>query len=93
MTYFIGALAGLIWGALGAFAEYGINLRAVKKSSAKAMLGANILRVLIDLALLAAVFLLRDTLPFSFVTTLIGSAASLALLGIVFAFRIAGMGE
>ena len=59
------------------------------KNSTKAMLLANFGRTLIDIAALGSVFLLRNVLPGNFEATIAGTAASLGLLTVFFAFRLA----
>ena len=88
MNYVWGALAGLAWGALAAFVNYGINVAAVKKNSNGSMMAASIARMAVDLVALGAVYLLRKRLPFSFEATIIGAAIALSLLTIVFAYRL-----
>ncbi len=88
MDYVLGALAGLVWGALGAFVNMKINRAALKKNTNNALLGANLLRTLVDLLVLGTVFLLRKVLPFRFEAAIIAAAVALSILGIVFAFRI-----
>lgn len=88
MTYVYGALAGLLWGALGAFVNLKINQAALKKNSNTALLAANIARLGVDLVVLGTVYLLRKVLPFSFEATIIAAAIVLSLLNIVFSFLI-----
>ena len=88
MTYVYGALAGLLWGALGAFVNLKINQAALKKKSNTALLAANIARLGVDLVVLGTVYLLRKVLPFSFEATIIAAAIVLSLLNIVFSFLI-----
>ena len=88
MKYVIGGVVGLLWGALVAWLNYRINKKALEKNNTKAIVTANSVRMLIDIAALAAVFLLRNVLPFNFETTIAGTAASLGLLTVVFAFRL-----
>ena len=90
MNYVYGALAGLVWGAAFAALNGFISLRAIRKNTSKAILLANALRLLFDVAALGTVFLLRKVLPFSMETALVGTALSLSTIGIVFAFRVAG---
>ena len=87
MTYVFGALAGLAWGALAAFINMLISKKCMQKTNS-AMLGANAARMLVDLAALAAVFLLRNVLPFRFEAAIIGTAVAMSILTIVFAFRL-----
>ena len=88
MKYLIGALAGLVWGALAALNGY-ITKKALDKASDKAMLLSNALRLVVDIAALGSVFLLRNVLPFSFEAALVGTAASMSILMIVFAYKMA----
>ena len=89
MKYVIGAVTGLLWGALIAWLNSLINKQAIRKNSTKAMLLANFGRTLIDIAALGSVFLLRNVLPGNFEATIAGTAASLGLLTVFFAFRLA----
>ena len=88
MTYVYGALAGLLWGALGAFVNLKINQAALKKISHTALLAATIARLGVDLVVLGTVYLLRKVLPFSFEATIIAAAIVLSLLNVVFSFLI-----
>lgn len=87
MEMIFGALAGLAWGALWGFLNTRILKRSIEKNNNQAMLAANLIRTLVDLASLAAVFLLRGILPFRYEAMLIGTAVSLSLVSIVFAYR------
>ncbi|HIR86609.1 MAG TPA: hypothetical protein IAC00_05660 [Candidatus Limivicinus faecipullorum] len=89
MKYLIGALAGLVWGALAALLNGYITKKALDKASDKAMLLSNALRLVVDIAALGSVFLLRNVLPFSFEAALVGTAASMSILMIVFAYKMA----
>jgi hypothetical protein len=88
MKYAVGALLGLLWGAILAWINSRINKKAIAKNSTKAVLTANAVRMLIDIAGLATVFLLRNILPFNFEATIVGTAASLGLLTVYFAYRL-----
>ncbi len=88
MKYAVGALLGLLWGAFIAWINSQINKKAVAKNSTKAIVSANLIRTLVDIAGLAAVFLLRNILPFNFEATIAGTAASLGLLTVYFAYRL-----
>jgi MFS superfamily sulfate permease-like transporter len=90
MNLVIGIAAGLIWGALAAIVNLQINKKALAKGSTNSLLAANLARTFVDLAALAAVFLLRRFLPFSYEGMLLGTAISLSLISVVFAFRLAG---
>ena len=89
MKYVIGAVMGLLWGALIAWLNSLINKRAIQKNNTKAVMSASLSRTFIDIAALGAVFLLRNVLPGNFEATIAGTAASLGLLTVFFAFRLA----
>ena len=88
MKYVIGAIVGLLWGAVVAWLNSRINKNAIAKNDTKAMMGASMSRTAIDLVALGAVFLLRNILPFNFEATIAGTAASLGLLTVFFAFQL-----
>ena len=88
MGYVIGFLAGAVWGALGACLNHCVLGRALRQGDGK-VLGANLLRGLVDLALLAAVGLARKALPVPYEMALAGTVSALGMLGIYFAFRTA----
>ena len=88
MKYVIGAVVGLLWGALVAWVNSRINRRAIEKNDTKAMMSASLTRTVIDIVALGAVFLLRNVLPFNFEATIAGTAASLGLLTVYFAFQL-----
>ena len=88
MKYVIGAVIGLLWGTLVAWLNSRINKAAIEKNSTKAMMGASIGRTAIDIAALGLVFLLRNVLPGNFEATIVGTAASLGLLTVFFAFQL-----
>ena len=83
MKYVIGAIVGLLWGAVVAWLNSPIG-----KNDTKAMMEASLGRTVIDVAALGAVFLLRNVLPFNFEATIAGTAASLGLLTVFFAFQL-----
>ena len=88
MGYVIGFLAGAVWGVLGACLNHFILGRALQGGD-RNVLGANLLRALVDLALLAAVVLARKVLPFPYEMALAGTVSALGMLGVYFAFRTA----
>ncbi len=88
MTIFLSVLAGLAWGAL-----FGLVSALITKKIASGdgkLIGAlSMIRLLVDLAALAAVYFTRELLPLRFEYTLIATAIALSLVGIVAAFRTA----
>ena len=88
MSYVIGFLAGAVWGVLGACLNHFVLERALRGGDGK-VLGANLLRVLTDIVLLALVVLARRLLPFPYEMALAGTVSALGMTGIYFAFRTA----
>ena len=89
MKYVIGAVVGLLWGALIAFLNSRISKRALQKENTQSIMIANLCRMLIDLAALTVVFLLRNVAPWSFEAAIVATACSLGMLTVVFAFLLA----
>lgn len=89
MKYLLGIIVGLLWGGLAALLNCRISLKAVRKGTDKAMMSANMLRVVVDIAALALPLLIRNRLPFRVELTLVGTAAALGIVMIVFAYRLA----
>ena len=87
MSYAIGGVVGLIWGAAIGLLNYQITKASLKKGQTSAILGANVLRSFIDLLALGLVFLLRKVLPFSFEATLIATAVGLSVMTIFLAYK------
>ena len=65
MNYVIGAVVGLLWGAVIAWVNSRINKSAIAKNTTKALMKANLCRTGLDIFGLGMVFLLRKVLPFS----------------------------
>jgi hypothetical protein len=81
-------LAGLVWGGAVGF----VNLLVTKKvisSSPEKISAVSLLRTLIDVAALAAVYFTRRLLPLRFEATLIATAVTLSLVSILLSFRLA----
>ena len=88
MIVALSVLAGLAWGAL-----FGLISAVITKKIASGdgkLIGAlSMIRLLIDLAALAAVYFTRNLLQLRFEATLISAAVALSLVSIVAAFRTA----
>ena len=82
MNYVIGAVVGLLWGALIAWVNSRINKSAIAKNTTKALMRANLCRTGLDIFGLGMVFLLRKVLPFSFEATIVATAAARTRAGI-----------
>ena len=88
MQIFLSVLAGLAWGAAVGF----VNILVTKKmmNGSAGQLGAmSLLRTLIDVAALAAVYFTRKLLPLRFEFTLLATAVALSLVTIILSFRLA----
>ena len=90
MNYFLGILAGLVWGAAVAGLNGLVTKRCVEKNTSQAMTIANIVKVVSYVLAFAVVFLLRNVLPFSYEAAVIGTVLALSMLQIVISYRIAG---
>ena len=90
MQYVLAVLVGAAWGVLMGFVNMLLMRAALKKNANGALLGANMLRTLLDLAAFAAVFLLRGVLPLPYTFVLVGTAAGLSITTIVLSYRLAG---
>ena len=80
--------AGLVWGTLFGL----IGARVTKKmasGSEKEISSMILVRTVMDVIALAAVYFTRNLLPLRFEVTLVSTAVALTLIGIVAAFRIA----
>ena len=88
MGYVIGALCGLVWGAAAALLNFQISKRCIARNSTSALLGANIIRVGVDIVALGTVFLLCRLLPFPYEVALIATAVAMSLVTIVCAYRM-----
>ena len=89
MKIVIGIAVGLCWGTLIALLNSRITRNAIARGTTSAVMTGNFIRTVVDVAALAAVFLLRKVLPFSFEATMISTAVALGLLTLFFAFRMA----
>ena len=86
-TIVLSVLAGLVWGALAGF----VNALVTKKMAAgnARLLGAmSLVRSMIDLAALAAVYFTRKLLPLRFEIVLIATAVTLSLFMILASYRL-----
>ena len=80
--------AGLVWGMLFGL----IGARVTKKmasGSEREISSMSLVRTVMDVIALAAVYFTRNLLPLRFEVTLVSTAVALTLIGIVAAFRIA----
>ena len=87
MRIAISIVLGLVWGGAIGLLNAAILKKAIAKGNTNAVLAANLGRMGIDLAALAAVFFLRGLLPFPYEPMLIATAMALSAVSIATAFR------
>lgn len=80
--YLLAGGIGFAFGALAAVGNAQITRRAVEKGSTNAVMAGSMLRMLVNIAALAVVYLTRNLLPLPFYGTIIGTAVGLSLVGI-----------
>lgn len=79
---------GVLWGALAAFINSRIAMKAFLKKDAKAAKNARRIQMLVDIAALALIILMKNILPFSYEFALVSAIISLSVLTIVFLFAM-----
>ena len=89
MEYVLALLAGLVWGGLLALLSCAVSLRMLRKGDGKLAAMTNLVRLVIDAVALVVPFLLKNVLPFRIEMVLVGTAAALGLVLVVFAFKLA----
>ena len=80
---------GLIWGLAVAFVNSRVTKHFMAKGTNAAVMAINLVHMLVDVAAIALVFLLRNILPLRYEYILIGTAATLGLGTVFFAYRLA----
>ena len=86
--YLIGGVIGAAFGFAVANISALLTRRGVKKSDTNAVMAVSMLRTLLDILALLAVYLLRNVLPFPFYGVIIGTAIGLSVSNIILASRI-----
>ncbi len=89
MQIALSIIGGTVWGLLDALLNAALMRNAVAKNDIKSVSLCNTLRFVIDLAALAAVYLLRNVIPMNFTAAIIATAVAMSIFTIVFTFRIA----
>ena len=91
ISYVLGGLVGLAFGSLTAFLNSRITKHYLKKNSARdgpegvgAVMGVTVLRQIVNVAALAAVYFNRNLVPLPFIATIIGTAVGLTAVSMVF---------
>lgn len=88
MNIALGIIGGLVWGFLAALLNYFIMKKCIAKNTNQAMMLCNTLRMAVDIAALAVVFLVRNLLPISFTAAIVATAAGLSICTIIFTFSL-----
>lgn len=87
--FLLGVLIGIVWGAVAALIIAAINKKCVDENGEGTSGSANFLNTLVSVIAFAAVVFFKDILPGRYEGILVGTALSMSMLGIVFAFLLA----
>lgn len=91
-TSIIGGLLAFLGGAAVSWLNYRINLRTLEKKPS-ALASISILRQLLSVGYLVAVFLLSGVLPWGHVPLLVGAALGLTIPSILLSLRLARIND
>ena len=86
--YVIGGVIGAVFGFVVAMVSAQLIRRNMKKNDASAVMAGSMLRTLLDILSLLAVYLLRNILPFPFYGVIIGTALGLSVGNVIQAQRM-----
>ena len=86
--YVLGGAVGAVFGFVVATVSAQLIRRNMKKNDANAVMAGSMLRSLLDILALLAVYLLRDSLPFPFYGVIIGTALGLSAGNVIQARRL-----
>ena len=86
--YVIGGVIGAAFGFAVTMISAQLTRRNMKKDDANAVMAGSMLRTLLDILALLAVYLLRNVLPFPFYGVIIGTALGLSIGNIIQAQQI-----
>ncbi|MBQ6597065.1 MAG: hypothetical protein IJH79_05885, partial [Lentisphaeria bacterium] len=84
----LGGVAGAAAGLLIGWINMRITRRSMGRDSMSAVMGTNMIRMLINFALLLLIFLVRNVSPFGFTGTLLGAAAGLSVGNVLFIMKL-----
>ena len=84
----IGAVVGAAVGLAVGYGNMRITKRAMRKDAATAIMATNMVRMLINFAVLLVIFLLRKVSPLGFYGTLLGAAVGLSVGNVYFIMRL-----
>lgn len=84
----IGAVVGAAVGLAVGYGNMRITKRAVQKQGAAGLMGTNMIRMLVNFAVVLVIFLLRKVSPLGFYGTLLGAAVGLSVGNIYFIVRL-----
>ena len=84
----VGAVVGAAVGVAVGYGNMRITKRSMRKDAAGAIMATNMVRMLINFAVLLVIFLLRNISPLGFVGTLLGAAVGLSVGNIYFIVKL-----
>ena len=88
----VGGLLAFLFGAAVSLLNYRINLRTLKKNPAN-IANMSVVRQILSVACLVAVFLLAKVLPWDHIPLLLGAAIGLTVPSILLSFRLAKLND
>ena len=87
MEYVWGALCGGIWGAVIGLINAKILMKAALSGDGNRISSANLIKTILDIVALVAVFLLRNVMPFNFAAAIVATAVVLSVVSIASSFK------
>jgi len=88
MALMFSILGGLIWGISAALLGGALSKTALSSDSASGVMAASFSRTAVDIAALAAVYLLRGVIPMRWEAAMISAATGLTVVGFYLAWRL-----
>ena len=82
----IGIVIAAVWGILASAVNGVITNHAIRKQRSSDVTKASLLRMLVDIAALAVIYLMKDVLPFDYVSMIIAAAVAMSVGTVVFSF-------
>ena len=89
----LSATARLLYHISYPFVNAFVTKKCIAKQSTNAIMASNLVHMLVDVAALAAVFLVRNLSWLNFAVAIVATAAALSITTIVFTFKLAAKKE
>ena len=88
----VGGLLAFLFGAAVSVVNYGINRRTLRKNPAN-LANMSVVRQILSVGCLVAVFFLARVLPWDYVPLLVGAAVGLTVPSFILAFHLAKLND